>query len=282
MNHESQASHCPSAHTPHSVSRREFLARGSAAAAVSVLSGVTLPHVHAGEDNTIRLALIGCGGRGSGAAANAFESPNGPVKLVVMADLFADRLQKSHDVLKQKYAAQMDVPPNRRFVGFDAWRKAIDSLKSGDVAMLTGYSGFRPAQLEYAVAKGINVFMEKSFGPDAPALRRVIQAGEAAEKKNVKIAAERKGVSPTDWHISQRRECGQPYRAFSFAIDLVASSAPQAGAARQFAAQRPVILVRIHGCERIPRHRSVKRPDAPAWRCQRGVEPVTGGDHPEP
>lgn len=171
------------------LTRREFLYRSSAAVASSALAGVTIPHVHAAEDNTIRLALIGCGGRGSGAAANAFESPNGPVKMVAMADLFANRLESSRKALTEKYSAQMDVPPERRFVGFDAYKKAIDCLRPGDVAMLTGYSGFRPGQLEYAVAKGINVFMEKSFGPDAPSLRRVIKAGEEAAKKNLKIAA---------------------------------------------------------------------------------------------
>ncbi len=145
--------------------------------------------MHAAGDNTIHLALIGCGGRGSGAAANAFDSPNGPVKMVAMADLFQDRLEQSLTALTQQYAAQMDVPKDRRFVGFDAYKKAIDCLRPGDVAMLTGYSAFRPGQLEYAVSKGINVFMEKSFGPDAPALRRVIKAGEEAAKRNLKIAA---------------------------------------------------------------------------------------------
>jgi len=174
---------------PDGLSRREFLTRSGAAVAGSALAGVALPHVHAGEDNTIRLALIGCGGRGSGAAANAFESPNGPVKLIAMADLFADRLQRSLAALREKYAAQMDVPPERQFLGFDAYKKAIDCLRPGDVAMLTNFAAFRPSQLEYAVSKGVNVFMEKSFGPDAPALRRLMRAGEAAEKKNLKIAA---------------------------------------------------------------------------------------------
>ena len=174
---------------PPSLSRREFLARGSTVAATSALAGVAIPWVHAAEDNTIRLALIGCGGRGSGAVADAFDSPNGPVKLAVMADLFQNRLDGALQVLSEKFQDRVDVPPDRRFVGFDAYRKAIDSLRPGDVAMLTGYSAFRPMQLEYAVEKGINVFMEKSFGPDAPSLRRVIRAGEAAAKKNVKIAA---------------------------------------------------------------------------------------------
>src|SRR5882672_7351884 len=171
------------------LSRRQFLARTSTVAATSALAGVSIPWVHAAEDNSIRLALIGCGGRGSGAVADAMDSQHGPVKLFAMADLFANRLQSSLDILKEKFTDRVDVPPDRRFVGFDAYRKAIDSLRPGDVAMLTGYAGFRPGQLEYAVQKGVNIFMEKSFAPDAPGLRRVIQAGEAAEKKNLKIAA---------------------------------------------------------------------------------------------
>jgi predicted dehydrogenase len=170
-------------------SRRDILTWSGKAVAASALAGVGIPAVHAAGDSTIRLALIGCGGRGCGAAANAFDSPHGPVKLVVMADFFEDRLTRAHRALSEKYSAQMDVPPERRFVGFDAWRQAIDYLRPGDVAMLTGYAGFRPQQLEYAVEKGVNVFMEKSFATDPPAVRRVIKAGEAAEKKNLKIAA---------------------------------------------------------------------------------------------
>src|ERR1051325_6237822 len=176
--------------TPHSpLSRRQFLARTGVLAATATLAAPTLPYVHAAEDNTIRLALIGCGGRGSGAVSDAFDSAHGPVKLYVMADLFANRLESAHKVLSEKFGARVEVPPERQFIGFDAYRKAIDSLRRGDVAMLTGYAGFRPGQLEYAVKKGVNVFMEKSFAPDAPGLRRVIQAGEAAENKNLKIAA---------------------------------------------------------------------------------------------
>lgn len=169
-------------------SRRQFL-KHTGQTAASAGTALALPHVHAGEDNTIRLALIGCGGRGCGAVANAFDSPNGPVKLIAMADLFEKRIASGHQALSAKYAGQMDVPPDRQFVGFDAYRQAIDCLKPGDVAMLTGYAGFRPHQLEYAVQKGVNVFMEKSFAADSPGVRRVIKAGEEAEKKNLKIAA---------------------------------------------------------------------------------------------
>jgi predicted dehydrogenase len=180
-------------HAPESVptTRRVFL-RTTTAAVTGAALAPTLPlGVHAAEDNTIRLALIGCGGRGSGAVANAFDSPHGPVKLVAMADFFENRLTAAHRNLSEKYADRMDVPAERRFAGFDAWRKAIDCLwpGSGDVAMLCGYAGFRPGQLEYAVERGVNVFMEKSFAADPPGVRRVIRAGEAAEKKNLKIAA---------------------------------------------------------------------------------------------
>ena len=172
-------------------SRRTFLAHSGklllgAAAASSGVAGV-----HGTETGAIQLALIGCGGRGSGAVANAMEATGGPVKLVAMADLFENRLTGAHKVLSDSFGAKVDVPGDRQFLGFDAFKHAIDCLRpgSGDIAMLTGYAGFRPAQLEYAVQKGVNVFMEKSFAADPPGVRRVIQAGEEAEKKGLKIAA---------------------------------------------------------------------------------------------
>ena len=174
---------------PGQPSRREFLKWSGKLGLGSALAGVAIPAVHAAEDNTIRLALIGCGGRGSGAVRDAMDSPHGPVQLTAMADLFPKRLESAHQTLRKMYADRIDVPPERRFIGFDAYKKAIDCLRPGDVAMLTGYAGFRPRQLEYAVEKGIHVFMEKSFATDPPAVRRVIAAGEAAEKKNLKIAA---------------------------------------------------------------------------------------------
>ena len=169
--------------------RREFLKWSGLLGAGTALAGVAIPAVHAAEENTIRLALIGCGGRGSGAVGDAMDSPHGPVKLTAMADLFPERLESAHRTLSRIYTDRIDVPPERRFLGFDAYKKAIDCLRPGDVAMLTNYAGFRPVQLEYAVEKGVNVFMEKSFATDPPAVRRVIAAGEAAEKKNLKIAA---------------------------------------------------------------------------------------------
>lgn len=173
------------------VSRREFLQGAGRLAGASALAGVAIPHVHAGEDNTIRLALIGSGNRGSGAVGNAVSSPNGPCKLVAMADIFDDRISRSYKHLKELFGDKIDVPPERRFLGFDAYQKAIDCLRpgTGDVALLTTHAAFRAVHLEYAVQKGVNVFMEKSFAADPGGIKQIIRAGEAAEKKNLKIAA---------------------------------------------------------------------------------------------
>ena len=86
-------------------------------------------------------------------------------------------------------ARKSTCPPDRQFLGFDAYRKAIDCLRPGDVALLTTHAGFRPTHLEYAVEKGVHVFMEKNFAADPGGMQRILRAGEAAEKKNLKIAA---------------------------------------------------------------------------------------------
>ncbi len=174
-----------------SPTRRDFLQRGAQATVASALAGMTLPHVHAAGSDTIQLAIVGCGGRGSGAVANAMEAAGSTTKLVAMADLYEDRLQRAHTVLYDKFEERIDVPSERQFIGFDSFKHAIDSLRpgSGDVVLLTGYAGFRPQQLEYAVERGVNVFMEKSFATDPVGVRRVIAAADAAEKKGVKIAA---------------------------------------------------------------------------------------------
>ena len=170
-------------------SRRRFLQLSGGLAAGTALAQAAIPPVHAGQDDTIRLALIGCGGRGTGAVANALEAPGGPVSLYAMADLFSHRLDGSRRILSQRFPKQVDVSTERQFIGFDAYRSAMDCLKPGDIVMLTGYAGWRPVQLEYAVAKGLHVFMEKSFATDPPGLRRVIEAGQQATNKNLKVAA---------------------------------------------------------------------------------------------
>jgi predicted dehydrogenase len=168
-------------------SRREFLQRSSGALLGAALAGGLAARSYAGEDNTIKIALVGCGGRGTGAASEAL-STQGPTRLVAMADFFQNRLNSSLQGLSGGHAKQMDVPPERRFVGLDAYKKAIDAIAPGGVAVLATPPGFRPIHVEYAVAKGCNVFMEKSFAVDAPGIRRVLKAGEEAKKKNLKIA----------------------------------------------------------------------------------------------
>src|SRR5271156_5001500 len=100
-------------------SRRAFLSEAGRVAGVSALAGIALPHVHAAENNTIQLALVGCGGRGTGAIENALGIKNGPTKLVAMADVFPSKLSDSHGKLRGRFASQMDVPQDRQFIGFD-------------------------------------------------------------------------------------------------------------------------------------------------------------------
>src|SRR6476646_4558323 len=96
-------------------SRREFIKAGGKSAALSVLANVALPAVHAAGSDLIQVALIGCGGRGGGAAANALSVKRGPVKLVAMADLFPERLASDLNKLQQRFPSQVDVPPDRQF-----------------------------------------------------------------------------------------------------------------------------------------------------------------------
>src|SRR5579862_4237022 len=103
-------------------SRREFLSDAGRIAGASTLAGVTLPYVHAAEDNTIQIALVGACGRGTGATENALGIKNGPIKLVAMADVFPQKLSDSHGRLRGRFAAQMDVPMDRQFIGFDGYR----------------------------------------------------------------------------------------------------------------------------------------------------------------
>ena len=104
-------------------SRREFLNTSGQVVAASALAGLAIPNVHAAENNTIQVALIGCGGRGTGAAANALSVKFGPMKVVAMADVFQNRLQSSYDSLKNKFPkTKFDVPKERQFIGFDGIR----------------------------------------------------------------------------------------------------------------------------------------------------------------
>jgi predicted dehydrogenase len=168
-------------------SRRQFLRNTGALAAASLLPNLSRAAVHTQSDDTIRVALVGCGGRGSGAALNAVSVKSGPVKLVAMADVFKDRLDSSYENLEKHIKDKMDVPPERRFLGFDAYKQAMDCLRPGDVVILTTPPAFRWAHFQYAIQKKLNVFMEKPLCVDGPSSRKMLELGEAAEAAGLKV-----------------------------------------------------------------------------------------------
>jgi len=187
--------------TKKSASRREFLRdTGRIAAASALVAGVG-PRLYAGEDNTIKVVLIGCGGRGTGAASNALSVNNGPIKLVAMADVFENRLERSYKSLKEKHGSQVDVPTDRLFLGFDGYRKAMDCLDRGDVAIFATPPAFRWVHFTYAIAKGLNVFMEKPVTVDGPTTRKMLKLAEQSVKKNLKV-----GVGLMIRHCHGRQE----------------------------------------------------------------------------
>ncbi len=165
-------------------SRRDFLGTTVHLAGAAIL----VPAVHATSDETLKVGLIGCGGRGTGAAEQALRAdPN--TKLVAMGDMFPDRLQSSLNQLKSEgaIAKQVDVKPEQCFVGFDAYRQVINS--GVDVVLLTAPPGFRPMHLRAAVEAGKHVFCEKPMAVDAPGVRSVIESCQLGRKKNLAIVA---------------------------------------------------------------------------------------------
>jgi len=167
-------------------SRREFLQKTGRITAATTLAGLAVPRVHAAEDNTIQVALIGCGGRGTGAAANAMSVKQGPVKLVAMADVFENRVQGNYQRLKKQFADKVDVPQDRQFVGFDAYQKAMDCLKPGDIAIFATPLAFRWVHFGYAIKKGLHVFMEKPVTADGPTSQRMLKLPEESVAKGLK------------------------------------------------------------------------------------------------
>jgi predicted dehydrogenase len=166
-------------------SRREFL---KSSGRVSALAGVALPHVHAAQDSTIRVALVGCGGRGTGAAINAVSVTNGPTKLTAMADVVPAKMNSSYDKLKSQFAEKIDVPPERRFLGYEAYKQAMDSLRKGDVVILGTPPAFRWVMFNYAIEKGLHCFMEKPVTVDGPTTVRMLKLAKLAESKGLKTA----------------------------------------------------------------------------------------------
>jgi predicted dehydrogenase len=155
--------------------------------AAVVAATSALPQVHAAGSDVIRVGLVGCGQRGTGAASQALAADTN-VKLVAMADAFSDRLEASLETLKgmPKVAEKVDVAPDRRFTGFDAYKHLIENV---DVVLLCTPPHFRPAHLKAAVEAGKHVFAEKPVAVDAPGVRSVLETCEAAKKKGLSVVS---------------------------------------------------------------------------------------------
>ncbi len=171
------------------------------AAATSAFAGMVIPPIYAYEDNTIRIALVGCGGRGTGAVHDAFTAKAGPVKLHAMADVFSDRLESSAERLEKAFPDRFEANKDRRFVGFEAYKAAVDLLKPGDIAIFATPPAFRWAHFGYAIQKGVNVFMEKPVTVDGPSTRRMLALATQSENKKLKV-----GVGLMCRHCSVRQE----------------------------------------------------------------------------
>jgi predicted dehydrogenase len=166
--------------------RREFLKQtGRFAAATSIIAAAA-PAVHAAEDNTIRIALVGCGGRGTGAALQALDVKNGLIELVALADVFQSQLDNSAAVLSKR-DKQFKATKDRQFLGFDGYKKAMDCLKPGDIVILATPPVFRWVHFKYAMDKGLNVFMEKPVAVDAPTAAKMFELGKESVKRNQKV-----------------------------------------------------------------------------------------------
>ncbi|SFH41664.1 Gfo/Idh/MocA family protein [Pontibacter chinhatensis] len=164
--------------------RREFLKTSAILAGGAILSSIPLAGAYAAGRGTIKIALIGCGGRGTGAAFQALETKH-DVKLVAMADAFRDRLDESYKSLFGKYGkSKVNVPESKKFVGFEGYKKAI---AEADVVLLAAPPGFRPMHFEEAVKQNKHVFMEKPVATDSPGIRKVLAAAEEAKNKKLNV-----------------------------------------------------------------------------------------------
>ncbi len=167
-------------------SRREFLKGSTVAVTGAALTGgLSLTRTaHAAGSDEIKVALIGCGGRGSGAAANCLNVPDN-MKLIAVADAFEDKARNTLKLLREKYGDKVDVPDERIFIGLDAYKQAIAT--DADIVLLTTPPGFRAMQYKAAIEAGKNVFMEKPVCVDAGGYRTVMETNKLADQKNRKV-----------------------------------------------------------------------------------------------
>jgi myo-inositol 2-dehydrogenase / D-chiro-inositol 1-dehydrogenase len=178
--------HLSKKHSNPTFSRRNFI-KGSATMVGGTLLG-TLPlkaNAYVAGNDILKVALVGCGARGAGAAVDALRATEN-VKLVAMADAFRDKLDETYNNLKKipDIKDLVDVPEDHKFVGFDAYKQAIELA---DVVLLVTPPAFRPLHYEAAIRAGKHVFLEKPLASDAPGIRKVLETGELAKRKNLKV-----------------------------------------------------------------------------------------------
>lgn len=169
-------------YVPQKASRRDFLRGGIAAGAGLAMSSANNAFAAGGED--IKIGLIGCGGRGSGAAGQALSSGNYNFKLWAMGDAHQDRLDSAVKNLSDKHKDQFSVTDDRKFTGLDAYEKVIAQC---DLVILATPPGFRPYHFEAAINAGKHVFMEKPVAVDAPGVRKVLEVAKIADEKGLKV-----------------------------------------------------------------------------------------------
>jgi predicted dehydrogenase len=170
---------------PRSESRRAFLKTTAVAGTMAAI-----PNVHAAGSDVLRVGLVGCGDRGTGAASQALAADSN-VKLVAMADAFEDRLRHSLEILQkdEKIGSKVDVAPQQQFVGFDAYKTLLDSGVDVDVVLLCTPPHFRPIHLRAAVEAGKHVFAEKPVAVDAPGVHSVLKSCELARTKGLSVVS---------------------------------------------------------------------------------------------
>lgn len=172
---------------PQGISRRKFVKQTAAAAAGLSAGWMASGHyAHAAGTDTIRVGLVGCGGRGTGAAVNAVQADQA-VEIVAMGDLFENRLDESVKNLQEQIGDRLTADKSHQFIGWDAYQKVLDS--NLDYVILATPPAFRPPMLEAAVEAGVNVFMEKPVAVDAVGIRSVMESAQNAKQKNLAIVA---------------------------------------------------------------------------------------------
>jgi myo-inositol 2-dehydrogenase / D-chiro-inositol 1-dehydrogenase len=167
--------------------RRKFIQTTGAAVGGALAFNIGSPiQAFASSGNTLKIGLIGCGGRGAGAASQALEADPDTI-LTALGDVFTDRLDETYQALLEMYPTRVKVDKSHKFIGFDAYKKVIES--DVDVVLLATPPAFRPDHMVAAVDAGKHTFCEKPIAVDAPGVRKVLAAAKKAKEKNLSVVS---------------------------------------------------------------------------------------------